>query len=445
MSEQFTNAPGRPAPDTPADSKEQAAQKRARRERKRARKEAAAAGGSTGGGTGGGTGGAQRAAADRTVIRVRPMAKPARFKLRHMGLLFAFLIMVAVPVGAAYWYLETRAIDQYASTLGFTVRNEEAPSATDLLGGVGAALGGGGTKDSDILYEFIRSQELVAIIDAQLDLQSLYSRHYDVDPVFGLAPDGTIEDLTAYWDRMVRISYDSASGLMELSALAFEPDEAKAIAEAIFTESSRMINDLSAIARADATAYATVDLERALERLKEAREAITAFRIENEIVDVSADIQGQMGLLNTLQQQLANALIEFDLLRNGTRETDPRLEQAQARIDVIEARIEEERQKFGAGGGPGGTSYAATVAEFESLTVDREFAEASYLAALQAFEVARADASRQSRYLAAYIRPTLAEASEFPQRPLILGLVGLFSFLAWMILSVIFYALRDRN
>lgn len=384
------------------------------------------------------------APAPETIIKIRPMARPARFKIRHKGLILAFLIMVAGPIAASVWYLDTRAAAQFASTIGFTVRSEEAASATDILGGLGGALGGNSGSDSDILYEFIRSQELVATIDSQIDLRRLYSRHFASDPLFSFDTDGSIEDLTSFWQRMVRISYDSGSGLMELRVLAFAPDEARQIAEAIFAESSRMINALSATARADATAYASEDLDLAVERLKVAREAITAFRIENQIVDVTADIQGQMGLLNTLQSQLAAALIEFDLLQNAARDGDPRMEQAQARIDVIQARIAEEREKFGAGSG-GADSYATTVAEFERLTVDREFSEAAYLAALQAYDAARAEASRQSRYLAAYIRPTLAESSEFPQRVLIIGLVALFSFLIWTILSLVFYALRDRR
>ena len=112
---------------------------------------------------------------------------------------------------------------------------------------------------------------------------------------------------------------------------------------------------------------------------------------------------------------------------------------------MIENRIDEERQKFGVGGtGPGGESYATTVAEFERLTVDREFAEQAYVAAQSAYDGARAEASRQSRYLAAYIAPTLAEKAEFPQRALIVALVAAFAFLLWAILTLIYYSLRDR-
>lgn len=360
-----------------------------------------------------------------------------------MILSFAFMVLVPASLSALYLYI--RGVDQYASTLGFTVRSEDISSASDLLGGLSSTLGGSGSRDTDILYEYIRSQEIVAAIDADLDLKALYSRHYDTDPVLSFDPEGTIEDLTDYWQNMVRISYDAGAGLMDLRVLAFTPEDARDIAQAIYDESLRTINALSAIAREDATRYAREDLEKSIERLKLTREAITAFRIESQIVDVSADIQSQMGLLSTLQTQLAAALIEFDLLSSSVRD-DPRLVQAQRRIEVIEARIKEERLKFGASGqSPSGESYADTVATFERLTVDREVAERTYVAALSGYDAAVAEANRQSLYLAAYIRPTLAEKSEFPQRELIIGLVALFSFLLWAILFLVYYSLRDRR
>ena len=379
-------------------------------------------------------------------VVIRPLAGKAKRRKRHWGLITAFFIMVLLPPATTWWYLTDRAVDQYASTVGFTVRSEDVSSATDLLGGLGQSFGGGSGSDSDILYEFIRSQALVAQIDAELNLRSYYSMHIDADPIFAFDPEGTIEDLTAYWQRMVRISYDAGSGLMELRVLAFDSQEAQNIANAIFANSTRMINDLSAIAREDATRYAREDLELAVERLKQARESLTAFRISSEIVDPTADIEGQMGLLNLLQSQQVEALIEFDLLNNSTRDGDPRLEQARRRIEVIEDRIREERRKFGVGGGGAeDESYAETIAEFERLAVDREFAEQAYAATLAAFDGARAEANRQSRYLAAYIEPTLAERSEFPNRPLLIGIVALFSFLTWAIMSLVYYALRDRR
>lgn len=378
---------------------------------------------------------------------IRPLAAKAKRRTRHWGLIAAFVVIVLLPVAATVWYLTARAADQYASTVAFTVRSEDVSSAADLLGGIAPALGGSSSNsDADILYEFIRSQALVQQVDGTLDLRDFYSRDLDRDPIFHFDPDGTIEDLTRYWQRMVRISYDVSSGLMELRVLAFTPEEAQQIAQVIFEQSTVMINALSAIAREDATRYAREDLDLAVERLKQARESLTAFRISSEIVDPTADVQGQMGLLNLLQEQQVAALIDFDLLSNSTRAGDPRLEQARRRIDVIEDRIRQERRKFGVGlGGEDDESYAETIAEFERLTVDREFAEQAYTAALASFDGARAEANRQGRYLAAYIKPTLAERAEFPNHPLLIGVVALFSFLLWAILALSYYALRDRR
>ena len=381
--------------------------------------------------------------------RSAPPGRPATMKKRHYGLLLSALIIVLLPLATASWYLYTKAADQYASTLGFTVRSEDVSSAIDLLGGLGSALGSGGgsgAQDSDILYEFMRSQQLVQNIDDKLDLRTIYTKQRDPDWLLSFDPEGTIEDLLRYWQRMVRVSYNAGSGLMEIRALAFTPADAKAIAGEIFAENSAIVNELSAIARADAMRYATEDLEQAVERLKQAREALTTFRLTNQIVDPNADIQAQMGLLTTLQTQQAEALIDFDLLADIARESDPRLEQAQRRLDVIQTRINAERQKFGVGGqGPGGVEYATTIADFERLTVDREFAEAAYAASLAARDAAVAEANRQSRYLATYIKPTLAQKSEFPQRIVIITIIGFFSFLIWAILSLVYYSLRDRR
>lgn len=376
-----------------------------------------------------------------------PGSSPAFMRKRHYGLMVSFVIIVFLPLMAASWYLYAKAADQYASTLGFTVRSEDVSSAIDILGGLGSSLGGGsGAQDSDILYEFMRSQQLVQDIDDKLDLRAMFSKQRDPDWLLSFNPEGTIEDLTRYWERMIRISYDAGSGLMEVRARAFTAEDAKAIADAIYAENSSIVNELSTIARADATRYAAEDLDQSVERLKQAREALTTFRLKNQIVDPNADIQAQMGLLTKLQTQQAEALIDFDLLADTAREGDPRLEQAQRRLDVIEARIEAEREKFGVGGqGPGGGEYATTIAEFERLSVDRHFAEAAYAASLSARDASIAEANRQSRYLATYIKPTLAQKSEFPQRLILLAVIALFSGLIWAIFILVYYALRDRR
>ncbi len=149
-----------------------------------------------------------------------------------------------------------------------------------------------------------------------------------------------------YWDRMVKIYYDNKTGLIELRVMAFDPEDALNIAREVVRNSSAMINALNDAAQEDATIYASEELSQAIERLKTARQALTTFRVVNQIVDPNVDLQGQMGLLNSLQRQMADALIEMDLLVDITEENDSRVALALRKIAVIQTRIAEERQNL---------------------------------------------------------------------------------------------------
>lgn len=398
---------------------------------------------------GGQKGGAGQAkAAPARVIEIQPLAQPAGMRKRHWGLIFSFIAMVLAPLGALVFYLWFIAVDQYASTAGFTVRQEEGASANDLLGGLAQFAGTGTGTDSDILYEFIQSQEIIEAIDNRMDLRGHYSANWPEDWMFSLWKDATLEDMIWFWQRVVRISYDQSSGLTEVRVLAFDPDYAQQIAEQIVVKSQQMINALNTQAREDAMRYARFDLDEAVERLKVAREALTQFRTRTRIVDPAADIQGRMGVMANLQQQLAEALIEHDLLTDTASSSDPRVKNARRLIDVIRQRIALERETFTSDStetGAVGEDYPSLIAEFERLSVDREFAEETYRAALLSLGVARANAARQSRYLAAYIPPTLSQTSEFPQRFILIGLAALFVGMIWSILMLVFYSLRDRR
>ena len=370
-------------------------------------------------------------------------APASKIRVRHRLVLVSFLVLVMAPIGVSAWYLWYRAADQFASTVAFSVRQEKMRSAIELLGGI-TDLSGSGASDADILYEFIQSQTLVAQIDKELDLKAIWSKA-DKDPVFSFHRGGSIEDLRRHWRRKLRVAYDPATGLIEVQVLAFTATDATAIAQAVLDDSTQMINKLSNAAREDAIHHARHELDRAVDRLKDARAAVTQFRNTNQLVNPESDLQTQTGLLATLQAQLAESLIELDLLYQTTRDSDPRISQTRRRINVIEARIAEERNKLGIGEGDTGQAFANLVGEYESLVVDREFAEQSYTAALTAYDAAQAEAQRQSRYLAAHILPTIAERAEYPKRGMILFMGATFLFLSWATLVLIGYAFRDRR
>ena len=217
------------------------------------------------------------------------------------------------------------------------------------------------------------------------------------------------------------------------------------ITAAVLAQSGAMINALSSAAQQDSTRFASEELAKAAQTVRQARNRLKQYRRQQRIVDPVADLQGQMGLLNRLQSQLATALIDLDLLTETTRSNDPRLLQGQRRIAAINARISSERQRLGTGTGPQQASFAEIVGQFETLQADLEFAENAWIAARAASDLAQADARRQSRYLAAYIQPTLAETAQYPRRATRLLVMAFFLAGLWSCGVLIFYSLRDRR
>lgn len=377
-------------------------------------------------------------------LHLAPPAAPSRARPRHWGVAFTFIAGVVLPMVLAAAYLWGAAEDQFESTLAFSVRQEEAPAPATLFGAF-AGFSGGTAADSDVLYAYLESQDLVSVIDDRLDLRSRYSAPVDRDPVFAFDPAGTIEDLTRYWRRMTRVAYDPGTGLIELRVRAFDAASARDIAAAVLEESTDLINGLSEAARQDAMRFAEAELAEAAANLSEARERLTAFRAVTQIVDPGADLQGRMGVIAELQARLAEELIRVDLLELRTGADDPRLNEGRQVIAAIEARIAAERRRLGAGDKTSEQDYARTLEEFSRLSVDLEIAEEAYASARAARDLARAEARRQSRYLAAHVRPMVAERATAPDRLLILAITGFFAVLLWALAVLVFYSLRDRR
>jgi capsular polysaccharide transport system permease protein len=369
-------------------------------------------------------------------------ARPSRGAFRHKVMLAGFLAGVVLPgaLGTAYMFL--RAADQYQSSTAFSVKAE------DLSGGLGALqaftqITSSSVPDSAILFDFIQSRALVEKVDAELDLVAMFNRDPQ-DIVFSLGPDPSAEDLLDYWQRMVRVTLDTRTNILQLDVRAFTPEDAVAISEATIRNSTVLVNELSAIAQEDATRFANEDLEEAEAKLKALRLEIRRFRNENQMIDPTSDVNTQGGVLSALQTQLAESLVERAALVPSARPEDWRLGELNNRIEAIRSQIAAERAAIGQSAG-NGAALTEIIGQYEELLVDLEFAQNAYTSAMAAVERAKAEARRQSRYLAVHIAPRPADESLYPKRLIYSGLIVLALLSAWSLAVLVYYNIRDRG
>lgn len=382
------------------------------------------------------------------------VAEKSKARRRHLVLMMAFFLMVPTPVCLAGWYLWVRAVDQFASSFGFVVHSEGDSVQPGLLASLPAigSFAGSSSTDSDVLARYLLSPGLITELDASFDLRGMWSEPFGNDPLYAFAPTGTIEDLVSYWRRMIDVDYDYSAGLIDVEVRSFSPDSAVAIAKAVEKAASHLINRLNGIARADRMAHTARELAIAQDRLADARQALMEFRAAHRMIDPLSDLRGELAVLNELQRDLANERIAMATLRRTLLQTRPgiaaselqdtRLEQGDTTIAVLRDQITAERAKVG--GLSGDRDYPRLMGEFERLSVAVEVTQQAHVAAVAAQDAARAEADRQSRYLATYSGVTMPERATYPRRVETLALVAGSALLGWSILMLVYYGLRDR-
>lgn len=376
-------------------------------------------------------------------------AAPARPRVRHYAALASFALCVALPAALFTGYLYLRAADQYASTVAFSVRGPEQAPVVGLLGALGQGFSNGGV-DAEIVYEFVRSQQMVETAARALPLDRMFNRRPG-DVVFSLGEDQPVEDVVDYWNWMTDVSFDGATGLVRFEARAFTPDDAQAIAAFVLDESTRLVNALSQRAREDAISVAKGAVAEAEDRLRFVRRAMRDFRDRAQDVDPSENARAALGLVANLEEELARARVSLDTELSLVGAASPRIAPLRQRIASLTTQIEEGRARIGAGerldpaSAASGKALSTAITDYEELQVDLEFAQNVYLSALSSFEQAQIEARRQSRFLTPHIGPTRSEAPQHPQRAIMsLAALGALGAL-WLVGVLLAYNLRDRR
>lgn len=374
----------------------------------------------------------------RPGMRLAPLERiRARPRPRHALLIASFFVLVVAPAIFANWYLHAVSADQYASNLAFTIQSDQSVDTGglfDVLAG-----GGGSADDAEVLYGFIRSQNMVETLEGDLGLRTMFNKPED-DWWFRLGDDPSIEHLVDYWKTMALVAFDA--GIVEVEVRAFDPEDAQRIASAVLAESTRQINRMSAEAREDAVRDARESLELAIIRQKEVRAELARMRASDQSVNPSFDVTALMNRIGELEAELTRQRLRLDQLREFAPETDSRVEAVRRRIASLTALIADERSALAGGDGQ---ALSNSVGRFEELTVDLELAQEAYSAALRSFEIAKAEARRKQRYLSAHIAPTLSQSPQYPQRYILGGLATFFLFMGWVVLVMISYNIRDRR
>ena len=333
------------------------------------------------------------------------------------------LLLIALPTLLAALYLWVFAANQYVSEASFLVRSSAPTQSASALG---AILGGQGlhvaSEESAGVADYLVSHDAAMALQSKLDIVSMYRRS-GIDLLGRIKAHPREEELTRYYQHHVSVALDDASGIIKLQVRAFRPEDSKAIADTMLVLGEQLVNRFSERAQGDAVRLSLAEVDRTKNLMLAVGGQLTQFRDASQSLDPTSSSQMVMTVMGGLEGQLAAAKAEFGSASAYLKPGSPRLQELSSRVAALQSQVANQKSRLTGGQG----ALAPTVAGYDRLMVEREFAMRDYASAMTAYETARMEALKQHLYLVRVVEPNLAQKSLYPQR--------------WMLILTVFVSL----
>ncbi len=333
-------------------------------------------------------------------------------KYRH----YFFFVVLPTLLVAAYYYLISA--DQYLSEAHFMVlgtsKSSVASSSTQLLSSSGST----GDAETFAVLDFMESQNAVSELRKQLDIEKIYRKPW-IDVVARIGANPTAEEVYEYlfgYGRMVDPYYDFTSGVGVLRVYAFNPNDTQKVADTLLNLGDQLVDRLNKRSEKDAVRVAHVEVSRAEERVAQVEEKITAFQLKERELDLTKSANTISDVIGKLEEDLAKARAELTEESAYLKPDSPTFQEQQNKVAALQSQIAAQQARLT---GPNG-ALAPDLAAYQRLTLEREFANKDYEAALKAMEEAYLQAARQHLFLVRTIDATVAEESRYPRRLLMI-------------------------
>ncbi len=322
-----------------------------------------------------------------------------------------FGLLVVVPTVLAVLYFGLLAADRYEVESKFVVRSPTRASTSQIASLV---QGSGIVRSSDdayIVHAYIGSQDAARDLVADVDLLRLLARP-SMDLLWRYPQPFLAHNEQRLWKHLksfIEIDYDQNTGISTLKVQAFDPEDARIIAEALLARAEALINEMSGRSQEEAIRTAGDEVARSRAHTLAVQSRITDFRKQHAIVDPGRTSSAALGTITGLALDTAQTNAQLAELQQASP-ASPQVSTLRNRIDALEDQIRKERALLAGAD----ASLAPLIAEYERLTLEREFAERTFASAQTALDIARIEGQRQRLFLERISTPS---APDYPKSP----------------------------
>jgi capsular polysaccharide transport system permease protein len=352
-----------------------------------------------------------------SLARLEPLYTPPRLPVhagRRPRTLLRVVLLIVLPTLLTGSYFGLIAAKRYVSEARFVVRKPDNPnrgSAQSLS--IEEAPKGLGGDDSYAVRDFLESRDALGLLLDKTDFRASLARAGNdwawrfPGPLTGHTEEG----LYKLYQSLVTVDYDSSTGVTTLRVEAFDPADASRIATVLMTGGEALLDRMNQRARADAIRVAETEVERSKQVALAAQERVTAFRDHESVIDPTQVSKTVLNTIAALSLELVETRAQLDVTLHESANS-PQIPLMRSRAKALQQQIDDERGTLAGGD----RSLAPRIAEYERLTMQRGFAEKTFVSALSQLEAARLDAQRRQDYLESVVEPHTPDEAHYPFR-----------------------------
>lgn len=359
--------------------------------------------------------------------RLLPASKEEWFaRVRNHPFLAFFLS--AVLVFAVYYGVLHPPL--YVAETQFSIRGKDSSQGSSIFSALIPVGGNGGIAESIAVREFIHSPQMLSKLQERHDLRELYSR-FRLDPLNRTPRNTSPERLLKFYEQRTKVVLDREASILKVEVRSFTAESAHDVANSILEFSEDYVNDLSERVRDATLSDAREEVAKAEGEVRDIRLSLASFRNSSGEIDPAQRGAALIGSVIELEGNITQLRSELASQLAINRPDTPQVQAIEARIASLEQQLIVRRQELASSSESG--TLAELLEQYESLIIQREYAETRLTAALAALDSARQLADQRERFVVPIVAAAMPTEPTQPKR--------LASFTLAMVLSIIGYGI----
>ncbi|GLS85151.1 capsule polysaccharide transporter [Cypionkella aquatica] len=335
----------------------------------------------------------------------------ARRRKKSLLLAARMFVFVMLPTILAGIYYYTIATPLYSSRTEFVIQqNDAAPSGlSSMLKGSAMAT----SQDSITVQGYLQSQDAMERLDKDLNFRAHFSGP-NMDALQRLAPDATQGAVYKLYHKFVKISYDPTEGVVKMEVIAADPQTAVKFSNALLGYAEERVDMMTARVRDDQMKGARESYDEAEAKLKEANETVVGLQEKTKVLSSEVEISLITAQIGQLDTQLTTERLSLAQMEANSNPNQARMEPVKRRIATLEDQTAQLRAKL-TENDANGQSLARVQSELLVAQAEVQTRQLMLAQSLQATELARNEANRQTRYLSVSVNPVEADEAAYPR------------------------------